>query len=67
MVRQAVEDMTILMPGIGSQGGEIKETVLAGQNKQGLGLIVVVGRSIIYAEDPVAEAKTIVSEINASR
>lgn len=67
VVREAVEDMTILMPGIGTQGGEVKETVLAGQNKAGLGLIVVVGRSIIFAENPVEEAKAVMKEINSAR
>ncbi len=66
-VREAVGDMTILMPGIGTQGGEVKESVIAGQNKDGMGLIVVVGRSIIFAENPVEEAKAVMKEINASR
>jgi len=67
MVREAVEDMTILVPGIGSQGGEVKESVLAGQNRQGLGLIVTVSRSVIFAENPVEEAKAVLKEINAAR
>lgn len=67
MVRDLVGEMTILVPGIGTQGGEVKDVVHAGLNKEKLGLIVAVSRSLIYAESPVEEAKAVVAEINASR
>lgn len=66
-VRDLVGDMTILVPGIGTQGGEVKDVVHAGLNSTKLGLIVAVSRSLMYAESPIEEAKAIVSEINASR
>ena len=67
MVRDLVGDMTILVPGIGTQGGEVKDVVRAGLNREKLGLVVAVSRSLIYAESPVEEAKAVMSEINASR
>lgn len=52
----AGEDMIILSPGLGAQGGEI-EDVKFGMNKKGNNLIVAVSRSIIFAseEDNFAE------------
>ncbi len=67
LVRDLVGEMTILVPGIGTQGGEVKDVVEAGLNKEKLGLIVAVSRSLIYAESPIEEAKAVVQEINASR
>lgn len=48
-VRAVVGDMSILIPGIGAQGGDIKEVVLAGKNSLGQGFIVNASRSIIFA------------------
>lgn len=67
MVRDVVGDMTILLPGIGTQGGEVPEVVKAGLNSERMGLIVTVSRSVIFSESPADEAKTVMSEINASR
>src|SRR3989344_3349493 len=39
-IRALVGDMTFLVPGIGAQGGSIEETVTAGLNGQGKGLII---------------------------
>ena len=43
------DDMPILVPGIGAQGGDIEKTVRAGINKKGEGIIVNSARGIIYA------------------
>lgn len=49
-IRQIIgNDMPILIPGIGTQGGEIESTVKAGANTQGRGIIISSSRSIIYA------------------
>jgi orotidine-5'-phosphate decarboxylase len=48
-VRKIVGDMPILIPGIGSQGGDIKATVQAGKNKINQGMIINSSRGIIYA------------------
>lgn len=52
-IREIVGDMPILIPGIGAQGGDvekdIKETVKAGINSQGQGMIINSSRGIIFA------------------
>jgi orotidine-5'-phosphate decarboxylase len=73
-IRNIAEDMPILIPGIGAQGGDLKASVKYGVNKQGNRAIVNSSRSIIYAskEDNFAEAarnaaKTLRDEINKYR
>jgi len=48
-VRKIVGDMPILIPGVGTQGGSAREAYAAGKNKNGTGVIIAVGRSVIYA------------------
>lgn len=49
-VRKIVGDeMTLLVPGIGVQGGDLKKTLRAGLNSQGRRLIINSSRSIIFA------------------
>lgn len=48
-VRAIVDDMPILLPGIGTQGGEVAATVSAGKNSRGQGMIIGASRSIIFA------------------
>jgi orotidine-5'-phosphate decarboxylase len=57
-VRKIVGDMPILIPGIGAQGGDLKETVLAGKDSRGRGMIINSSRGIIFASngDDFAEA-----------
>jgi orotidine-5'-phosphate decarboxylase len=50
-VRSIVGDMTLLIPGIGAQGGDIKQTVKAGKDSYGKGMIIAASRSIIFASD----------------
>jgi orotidine-5'-phosphate decarboxylase len=47
--RALVGDMPILIPGIGTQGGEVAATVKAGQDSRGWGMIISASRSIIFA------------------
>lgn len=42
-------NIPILIPGIGTQGGELEATVLAGKNSYGQGMIINASRSIIFA------------------
>lgn len=42
-------DIPFLVPGVGSQGGEISKVIANGKNDQGLGLMINVSRSVIYA------------------
>ncbi len=48
-VRSVIGDMPILIPGIGTQGGDAETTVRAGKNSRGEGMIISASRSIIYA------------------
>ncbi len=48
-VRKIVGEMTILVPGIGSQGGDVEKTVKAGLNSKKRGLIINSSRAIIFA------------------
>lgn len=47
--RAIVGDMPILIPGIGAQGGTVAETVAAGKDSKGQGMIINAARSIIFA------------------
>jgi len=57
-IRHIAEDMPILIPGVGTQGGDIESSVKYGVNKQGSRAIINSSRSIIYAskEENFAEA-----------
>lgn len=48
-VRQRVGDMPLLIPGIGAQGGDIDQTVKAGKNTDGAGMMINSSRAILYA------------------
>lgn len=49
-IRKLAPDHFFLVPGVGAQGGDLREVSRAGLNKDG-GLIVNSSRSIIYASD----------------
>ncbi|MDO8639360.1 MAG: orotidine-5'-phosphate decarboxylase, partial [bacterium] len=64
IIRKIVGDMPILIPGIGAQGGDIKQTVCAGKNSKVYGIIINSSRFIILASKnkdfaKVARQKTI--------
>src|SRR5262249_19275320 len=48
-VRLAVGDLSILVPGIGAQGGDLETTVRAGLDERREGLLISASRSILYA------------------
>lgn len=66
-IRTVAGEMTLLVPGIGAQGGELEATVRAGLNRAGLGLIINSSRGVIFADDPAAEARALRDQINAIR
>ena len=66
-MRAAVGDMTLLVPGVGAQGGDVAETVQAGRNAAGRGLIISSSRAILWADDPAEAARDLRDEINAAR
>lgn len=48
-VRSLVGGLPLLVPGIGTQGGDIAATVAAGQSADGVGMVVNSSRAILYA------------------
>lgn len=68
MVRQIVgDDLPFLVPGIGTQGGDIQATVRSGQNTHGGGLLINASRGIIFADNPAESAKNLYDAINHHR
>lgn len=66
-IRALVGDMTLLVPGIGVQGGNVEQTVTAGLNSQGQGMIINSSRGIIFADDPGKAAGELKDAINLYR
>jgi orotidine-5'-phosphate decarboxylase len=73
-IRKIVGDMTLLVPGIGAQGGNVETFVKAGKNSMNQGLIINSSRAILYASsgDDFAkrareEAMKLRDEINTYR
>jgi len=67
-VRKIVGDnMTLLIPGIGAQGGDLEKTVKAGLNKKKSRIIINSSRGIIFSEKPRKEARKLKEEINKFR
>lgn len=67
-IRQIVgEDTWFLVPGIGSQGGDLEATLKAGLNKKRKGLIINSSRSIIFADNPREETRRLKKTINRHR
>jgi len=48
-IREVAGDMPFLVPGIGTQGGDLEASVKAAQNSTGGGFIITAARSILYA------------------
>jgi orotidine-5'-phosphate decarboxylase len=51
-LRKLCGDMTFLVPGVGSQGGALKEILKVGLNSQNKGLIINASRAVIYSQNP---------------
>lgn len=61
-IQKIAGDMPILIPGVGAQGGDLKHSVQYGGKRA----IINASRSVIYSNDPRAEAEKLRSEINAA-
>lgn len=66
-IRALVGEMTLLVPGIGAQGGEVEQTVRAGLNSERKGMIINSSRGIIFADEPGKAARALRDEINRYR
>ena len=66
-IREIVDDITLLVPGIGAQGGSVKDVMESGLNSKGKGLIISSSRGIIFSENPKGEARALCEEIRSCR
>lgn len=66
-IRAIAGEMTLLVPGIGAQGGAIKPVIEGGLNSAGQGLIINSSRGIIFADDPTRAASDLRAAINTYR
>lgn len=67
-VRAIVGDMPILIPGIGTQGGEVAAMVPVGKDSRGWGMIINASRSVLYASassDFAQAARQVTQELTA--
>ena len=66
-IRSIVGEMTLLVPGIGAQGGDIGAALRAGLNGELRGLIINSSRGIIFSRNPAEAAAALRAAINAHR
>ncbi len=66
-IRAIAGELTLLVPGIGAQGGDAKAAIEAGLNREKGGLIINSSRGIIFAEDPARAACSLRDTINVFR
>ncbi len=50
-IRKAAPELPFLIPGIGTQGGDIKASVVAGMDGNGRGIILAASRAVIFASN----------------
>lgn len=62
-VRKIIGDMPILIPGIGTQGGDLKNTIKNGRGKKSWGMIINSSRGIIFSDNPRKAALDLHQEI----
>lgn len=66
-LRTIAPDMVFLVPGIGSQGGDLEQTLKNGLRNDKSGLILSASRSVLYAQNPREEAEKLKNQINSFR
>ena len=73
-IRTLCPDMPILVPGVGTQGGDLEASVRAGVDARGERVLISVSRSILYASSEgdyataaATQARTTRDQINAVR
>ena len=65
--REIAPRLPFLVPGVGAQGGDVREVVSRGLDADGRGLVINASRSIIFADDPATEAETLRDAIRDAR
>lgn len=66
-VRALAPDLWFLVPGIGTQGGDLGEALQAGLRADGLGMLINVSRAVAAASNPAQAAQQLRDQINAIR
>ena len=66
-VRAIAPGMWILLPGVGTQGGDLEASLAAGLDDRGSGVLVNISRAICQAPDPGAAARGYQVKINGAR
>ncbi|MFA6981737.1 MAG: orotidine-5'-phosphate decarboxylase [Patescibacteria group bacterium] len=67
-VREIAPNARFLIPGVGSQGGDLERSVAAGLIRAtGAGVLVNASRSIVGAPDPGLAAEKMFNDLNAAR
>jgi orotidine-5'-phosphate decarboxylase len=61
--RELAPNLVFLVPGVGAQGGDPAAVMRAGRMSNGAGLIVNASRSIIFADDPGAAARSLATQL----
>lgn len=64
-IREIVGDIPILVPGIGTQGGNLEAVIKNGLDSNKQGLIINSSRGIIYADDPGKAAEDMDKQIRS--
>ncbi len=64
--REICPDMTFLVPGVGAQGGDVAKVMQAGLDRHGRGLLVNASRSVIFDDDPGAQARALRDAMRAT-
>lgn len=67
LVREIMGEMTLLIPGIGAQGGNLEQTVKNGLNTTQKGMIINSARGIIFSDNPANAAEELRTAINVYR
>jgi orotidine 5'-phosphate decarboxylase subfamily 2 len=62
-VRAAAPDLWFLVPGVGSQGGDLQSALEAGLRKDGKGMLINISRGISRAKSPAKAAAELRDEI----
>lgn len=65
-VRHIVGDMPILIPGVGTQGGDLAAVLAHGLTNDGTGAIINASRAVIFADDPGRAAEALSTSMRAS-
>lgn len=66
-VRAAAPSLWFLVPGVGTQGGDLGQSLVAGLREDQSGMLINVSRAVAGAKNPAVAAKNLMTEINDVR